>query len=103
MHQPPPRPTVHSHMDAPASEPPTPTAHKPRRRLRGLVVGMVIGVVLLAFVARWATTVRQSGVRLKTHVMLHSVAQAAAVYQNMHAVPPASLDNLFTTKLLDPA
>lgn len=83
-------------MDAP-SDPPT--RKKPGRRRRWLLVG-VIGLALIVLVARWATAVRQSGVRLKTQVALLSVAQAAAAYQQQHAVAPR-LDDLLTTGMLD--
>jgi hypothetical protein len=59
-------------------------------------------VVLIAVVFRWATAIRQSGVRAKTQMVLQSVAQAAAAYQQEHAVVP-TIDDLLNTKLLDPA
>lgn len=72
-----------------------------RRRVWAIVSGIGL-VVAIALLARWATTMRQSGVRLQVHAALHSVSQAAEMYRMDTGATP-TLDDLQGAGLVDVA
>ena len=76
-----------------------PPSPRPRRTRRIAIAALILLTLSFLFV-RWATTMRQSGVRLHVHVQLRSIAQAAAVYEQQFNTP-ATLDTLLASNLLD--
>lgn len=72
------------------------TAH---RRMTRLLLPAVVALVVGVLFVRWATDMPQSGVRLMRHSELHSVAQAAALYEQDFKTSP-TLDDLLGAGLL---